>query len=88
MAKTLTMAHAKASLSELASRAAAGERFLLLRRGKPVAGLVAPEDLAALEGAAASTTFVTALEEFRRRHPAALPAEPLALRRSRGRRVA
>jgi antitoxin (DNA-binding transcriptional repressor) of toxin-antitoxin stability system len=85
MTKNVSMAQAKGSLSELASRAAAGERFLLLRRGRPLAGLVGPRDLACLETTGQATSFGAALDAFRRRHGAALPAPPLAIRRSRGR---
>jgi antitoxin (DNA-binding transcriptional repressor) of toxin-antitoxin stability system len=38
--KDVSMAHAKASLSELALRTRGGERFRLLRRGRAVAALV------------------------------------------------
>ena len=85
--KSVAMAVAKGSLSELASRAAAGERFLLLRRGKPVAALVGPADLDVLRAAAKAETFVAALEAFRRRHRASLPREPLVVKRSAPRRV-
>jgi len=85
MIKNVSMAQAKGSLSELASRAAAGERFLLLRRGRPLAGLVGPRDLAALETTDQATSFGAALEAFRHRHGPALPVRPLVVRRSRGR---
>jgi len=53
MTKTIPVAEAKAAFSELASRASAGESFLVLRRGKPVAALVGggvnPPPLAAVE---------------------------------------
>lgn len=88
MTKTVSMAAAKASLSELASRAAAGERFTLLRRGKPVASLVGPADLEILEAASRASTFVEALEAFRRRHRRTLPRDPLIVPRSAGRRPA
>ena len=37
--KTVTLAHAKAHLSELIERAAAGETVCITRRGKPMAHL-------------------------------------------------
>jgi prevent-host-death family protein len=52
--KTVTLAHAKAHLSELVERAAAGEPVCITRRGKPMAQLSAvarprkPVDVAAL----------------------------------------
>ncbi len=82
----ISMAEAKARLSELASRTAGGERFFLLRRGKPVAALVGARDLQALE-ASDRAGFLEALESFRKRHRRDLPARPIAVARSRGRRV-
>ena len=50
MAKVRSVADAKKNLSELMSRAAYNnERFLIQRRGKPMAALVSVEDLARLE---------------------------------------
>ena len=50
MAKIRSVADAKKNLSELMSRAAYNnERFLIQRRGKPMAALVSVEDLARLE---------------------------------------
>ena len=50
MAKIMSVADAKKNLSELMSRAAYNnERFLIQRRGKPMAALVSVEDLARLE---------------------------------------
>ena len=50
MAKIKSVADAKKNLSELMSRAAYNnERFLIQRRGKPMAALVSVEDLARLE---------------------------------------
>jgi prevent-host-death family protein len=52
--KTVTLAHAKAHLSELVERAAAGEPVCITRHGKPMAQLSAvarprkPVDVAAL----------------------------------------
>ena len=43
---TLGVADAKASLSELIERVARGERFLILRRGRPALALVPPEEAA------------------------------------------
>lgn len=50
MTETLNVADAKRRLSELMSRVAYHrERFLVQRRGKPMAALVSTEDLALLE---------------------------------------
>ena len=40
--KTVSLAHAKAHLSELVNEASAGETVCITRRGKPVAQLSAP----------------------------------------------
>ena len=53
MAKKIKVTEAKASLSELMARAGyGGERFLIERRGRPLAALVGAEDLERLEGGA------------------------------------
>lgn len=53
MAKKIRVTEAKASLSELMARAGyGGERFLIERRGRPLAALVGAEDLKRLEGGA------------------------------------
>ena len=50
MVNIKSVADAKKNLSELMSRAAYNnERFLIQRRGKPIAALVSVEDLARLE---------------------------------------
>lgn len=50
MTETINVADAKKHLSELMSRVAYnGERFLVQRRGKPMAALVSAEDLVMLE---------------------------------------
>ena len=50
MANIKSVADAKKTLSELMSRAAySNERFLMQRRGKPMAALVSIEDLTRLE---------------------------------------
>ncbi|MGH2459953.1 MAG: type II toxin-antitoxin system Phd/YefM family antitoxin [Chloroflexota bacterium] len=50
MAKRVSAAQAKAQLSALASGAAfRGERYVIERRGKPVAALVSMDDLERLE---------------------------------------
>ena len=50
MSKKLSVADAKKHLSEIMSRVAYNnERFLIERRGKPMAALVSAEDLAHLE---------------------------------------
>ncbi|NPV07975.1 MAG: type II toxin-antitoxin system Phd/YefM family antitoxin [Anaerolineae bacterium] len=46
---TINVAEAKARFSELLSRAAAGERFVIKRRERPVAALVGVADLDRLE---------------------------------------
>jgi len=49
--KRISAAQAKAQLSALMARAAyGGERFIIERRGKPMAALVGAEDLARIEG--------------------------------------
>lgn len=46
---TINIAEAKSNFSELVSRAAAGERFVIQRRGRAVAALVNPTELERLE---------------------------------------
>ena len=41
----INIAEAKSSFSELVSRTAAGERFVIRRRGRAVAALVNPAEL-------------------------------------------
>lgn len=51
MVRRVSVAEAKSRFSELLARTAyAGERFVIARRGKPLAGLVALGDLERLEG--------------------------------------
>ena len=51
MAKKVRVTEAKAQLSALMARAGyGGERFLIERRGRPLAALVGVEDLERLEG--------------------------------------
>lgn len=45
----ISIAEAKSSFSELVSRTAAGERFVIRRRGRVVAALVNPDELERLE---------------------------------------
>ena len=45
----INIAEAKSSFSELVSRTAAGERFVIRRRGKALAALVNPAELERLE---------------------------------------
>lgn len=47
--ETINVAEAKSRFSELVSRAAAGERFLIQRRERPMAALVGSDDLESLE---------------------------------------
>jgi len=49
---TISIAEAKSSFSELVSRTAAGERFVISRRGRAVATLVSPAELERLERSA------------------------------------
>lgn len=49
--ETINVAQAKSRLSELLSRAAAGERFIIQRRERPVAALVGVDELERLERA-------------------------------------
>lgn len=46
---TINIAEAKSNFSELVSRTAAGERFVIQRRGRAVAALVNPVELERLE---------------------------------------
>jgi len=48
----INIAEAKSSFSELVSRTAAGERFVIRRRGRAVAALVNPAELERLERSA------------------------------------
>ncbi len=49
---TLSIAEVRSNLADALNRVAyGGERLLFARRGKPVAALVSPADLAALEAA-------------------------------------
>ena len=47
--ETMNIADARSRFSELISRAASGERFLIQRRERPVAALIGSEDLERLE---------------------------------------
>ena len=50
MRETLSITQARRKLTEVAGRVQrAGERIVIQKHGKPVAALVAPSDLAALE---------------------------------------
>jgi len=51
---TLTIGQAKSRLSELVSRASAGERFLIRRRSRPVAVMLGPQELDRLERSASA----------------------------------
>ena len=46
----ISVGDAKAKFSELISRAAAGERFVIRRRDKPVAAIIGTDDLERLDG--------------------------------------
>lgn len=88
--RNVPIGQAKASLSELASRASAGERFQLTRRGKPVAAIVGIEDLARVERGEDAGGFVRAARAFAKRLPPGLPdlAELIPERRATPRRRA
>jgi prevent-host-death family protein len=45
VAETLGVAEAKKRFSELADRVKRGERFVVLRRGRPAVGLVPPDEV-------------------------------------------
>lgn len=49
---TISIGETKSHLSELVSRAAAGERFVIERRGRPIAALVGADVLERLERSA------------------------------------
>jgi prevent-host-death family protein len=49
---TISISDAKSRFSELVSRAAGGERFIIQRRERPLAVLISPADLQRLERAA------------------------------------
>jgi prevent-host-death family protein len=49
--ETINVAEAKSRFSELLSRAAAGERFIIQRREKPVAALIGAAEMERLERA-------------------------------------
>jgi prevent-host-death family protein len=51
---TLTIGEAKSRLSEVVSRASAGERFLIRRRSRPVAVVLSPQELERLERSASA----------------------------------
>jgi prevent-host-death family protein len=62
MAKKVSAANAKAHFSELVASVAYGrERYIIERRGKPLAALVSLEDLAALQEAAGGPRGAIAL---------------------------
>jgi prevent-host-death family protein len=50
--ETVNVAEAKSRFSELISRAATGERFIIKRRERPVAALIGADELERLERAA------------------------------------
>jgi prevent-host-death family protein len=65
VAETLGVADAKKRFSELADRVKHGERFLVLRRGKPAVALVPPEQLGDSAGAPAGlVSIVGALADW------------------------
>jgi prevent-host-death family protein len=50
--ETINISDAKSRFSEFLSRAASGERFVILRRARPVAALIGASELARLERSA------------------------------------
>jgi len=50
--ETINMSEAKSHFSELISRAASGERFVILRRERPLAAIIGAGELARLERSA------------------------------------
>lgn len=52
--KDVSIAEAKSNFSELVSRAAAGERFVIRRRGRAVAMMLSPVELERLERSASA----------------------------------
>lgn len=72
----VNLADAKARLSELVDRAAAGERIVITKRGKPVLEMVKP-------AAAPQRVDVTALQQLTRRLPRQKQSAGEALRRLR-----
>ena len=50
--ETISMSEAKSRFSEFLSRAASGERFVILRRERPLAAIIGAEELARLERSA------------------------------------
>jgi prevent-host-death family protein len=78
--ETINVAEAKSRFSELFSRAATGERFIIQRRERPVAALIGTKELERLERASrAARSLALALGqeeailaqiERRERHPA------------------
>jgi prevent-host-death family protein len=59
---SINIAEAKSRFSELVSRAASGERFLIRRRERPVAVLISPAELERLErGSQAARRLALAL---------------------------
>lgn len=66
MAKTYTIANARAKLSDIVDAVEAGSEVELTRRGKKVAVVVSAARYARLRGERAA--FMTAYERFRRGH--------------------
>ena len=56
--ETINVAEAKSRFSELISRAATGERFIIQRRERPVAALIGAAELERLERAARRLALV------------------------------
>ncbi len=78
--ETINVAEAKSRFSELISRAAAGERFIIQRRERPVAALIGAAELERLERtsraarrlalALGQEEFILEKVELRELHPA------------------
>lgn len=67
VAKSYSIAQARAHLPDLVDRVEAGDDIELTRRGRPVACLISRRELARLR--AATADFAAAYEAFLARHP-------------------
>jgi prevent-host-death family protein len=56
--ETVNVSEAKSRFSEILSRAAAGERIVIRRRGRPLAAIISIKDLEGLEGARRTTRLL------------------------------
>ena len=80
MRETLSITQARRKLTEVAGRVQrAGERIVIQKHGKPVAALVAPSDLAALEALEDLLDALDALADYRTSGGTSLEALKAAL---------